>query len=294
MYYYLLSSSKKTALLWRGWFSLILLLSATCAQFGFSANGAEKKRSSMLQEDFPFQGACIEATFPRKNIAMKGLAIRTGPNATMLFDTELLRMAAGWTGDYITTHGVAFDGAHGSHPKIDGDQKFGTRQAPGWADASGSFADPRHEPFGPLPSDWCRYDGLHVVGMNVVLSYTVLGTKIHEQPSSVFVEGQVGFVRTFEIAKAKADLATVVAETESGTAEVKGLTGMIIAGTNLTSVGLVGAPSGVRLEAGEKSILLKIPKARTITRNALQPCSRANRRWLPMPKGACLAGPIQS
>ena len=47
---------------------------------------------------------------------MKGLAIRVAPEASVLFDTELLRMAAGWTGGYITTHGVAFDGAHGAHP----------------------------------------------------------------------------------------------------------------------------------------------------------------------------------
>src|SRR2546430_5836968 len=143
-----------------------------------------KKRGGMLQDDFPFQGACISANFPPKNLALKGLAIRVGNDANMLFDTDLLRMAAGWTGSYITTHGVAFDGGHGAHPKIDGAQKFGTRQAPGWADANGSFEDPRKEKFGPLPAEWCRYDGLHVVGMDVVLSYIVLGTKIHEQPSS--------------------------------------------------------------------------------------------------------------
>src|SRR5438309_340720 len=227
-----------------------------------SVHGAErKKRGGMLQEDFPFQGACVSANFPEKNVALKGLAIRLGADANMLFDTELLRMAAGWTGGYITTHGVAFDGGHGAHPKIDGDQKFGTRQAPGWADANGSFEDARQEKFGPLATDWCRYDGLHVVGMDMVLSYTVLETKIHEQPSSVTVGDQVGFVRTFETAKAKADLATVIAEGENATAEVRGLVGTITGGKGVTAVGLVGAPSGVRLEAAERArILLKIPK----------------------------------
>jgi len=57
---------------------------------------------------------------------MKGLAIRAGNGASVLFDTELLRMAAGWTGGYITTRGVVFDGEHGVHPQIDGEQKFGT------------------------------------------------------------------------------------------------------------------------------------------------------------------------
>jgi len=100
-----------------------------------------------------------------------------------------------------------------------------------------------------------------VVGMDVVLSYTVLGTKIHEQPSSITVGDQVGFVRTFETSKAKADLATVIAEVENATADVRGLVGTIADAKSVTAVGLVGAPSGVRLEAAEHSrILLKIPK----------------------------------
>ena len=35
-----------------------------------------RAKSSLLQEDFPFQGACVSAKFPTNNIAMKGLAIR--------------------------------------------------------------------------------------------------------------------------------------------------------------------------------------------------------------------------
>lgn len=234
---------------------------ALAALLLLSARAAEGKRSGMLQDDFPFQGACISANFPPKNVTMKGIAIRVGTNVNVLFDTDLLRMAAGWTGGYFTTHGVAFDGGHGAHPKIDGTQKIGTRQGPGWADANGSFDDPRKEPFGPLPASWCRWDGLHVVGMDVVLSYTVLGTKIDEQPSSVTVGNEVGFIRTFQTAKAKADLATILAEVEDGKANVSGLTATIVVGTNITKIGLVGAPSGVRLEVGERSrVLLKIPK----------------------------------
>jgi len=243
----------------RSLLSIISLLAILLVAKPF-VSAAEKKHSSLLQEDFPFQGACVTAKFPARNVAMKGLSIRVGPEANMVFDTELLRVSAGWTGGFITTHGVAFDGGHGAHPSIDGEQQFGTRQAPGWADANGTFADPRKEPFGPLPIEWCRYEGVHVIGTNVVLSYTVHGTKIDEQPSSIIVGDQVGFVRTFQTSKVKADLTTVIAEVDGGKAEVKGLTGTITAGNELTFVGLVGAPSGMRLDATERSILLKIPK----------------------------------
>ncbi len=56
---------------------------------------SQNKKSSVLQEDFPFQGAAISAKGPGKNVAMKGLAIRVANGASVLFDTELLRMVAG-------------------------------------------------------------------------------------------------------------------------------------------------------------------------------------------------------
>lgn len=257
---YLSNLFLRAALFPRKTFFTLCSVVAICASIQ-SLSAAERRRSNLLQDDFPFQAACINANFPARNIVMKGLAIRTGNDAAILFDTELLRMAAGWTGGYISAHGVAFDGGHGGHPKIEGDQKFGTRQAPGWADARGSFRDPRKEPFGPLPAHWCRYDGLYVSGMDVVLAYTVHGTRIHEQPSTVVVEKQVGFVRTFEVDDVLNDLATIIAEVENANAEVKGLVGLITAGTNVTSVGLVGAPSGVRLEVADKNrVVLKIPR----------------------------------
>lgn len=225
---------------------------------------AQKPRSGLLQEDFPFQGACISAQFPSNNIAMKGLAIRVGHSnaASVLFDTDLLRMAAGWTGGYITTKGVAFDGGHGSHPSIAGEQQFGTSQSPGWADAQGEFTDPRKEPFGPLPEDWCRWDGLYLNGPSVTLSYTVLGTKIQEQPGMSSLAGETVFIRTFQSAKAKADLIAVLAEVEGATAKLDGTTLTLTSGSNVTFIALEGAPKGVTLDvAGNSRALLKIAKA---------------------------------
>src|SRR5262245_33616083 len=199
----------------RAWRALILSVVAAALAGPSAAEAAARKvREELLQQDFPCQGACVSASFPVKNTAMKGLAIRLGNEANMLFDTELLRMAAGWTGGYIDTEGVAFDGAHGRHPAIQGTQAFGMRAMPGWADARGGFQDPRSEPFGPLPTDWCRWDGLYVNGMNVVLAYTVHGTKIYEQPSTVAADGQVGFVRTFKIQKARESLTAILCEVE--------------------------------------------------------------------------------
>jgi len=227
------------------------------------AQNQRRARPGLLQDDFPFQGACIGANFPSNNIALKGLAIRVAPDdiANMLFDTDLLRMAAGWTDGYISTRGVAFDGGHGSHPSILGEQKFGTRQIPGWANANEEFRDPRTEPFGPLPEEWCRWDGLYVNGSNVVLGYTVFGTKIYEQPGMFANAGEVAFTRTFQTKKAQANLIAALADVEGATVQAEGNTLTLAAGTNVVWFALSGATKGVTLGVADDSrAVLKIAK----------------------------------
>ncbi|MFM1768194.1 MAG: hypothetical protein RJA22_723 [Verrucomicrobiota bacterium] len=237
--------------------ALLLGLSLACV---LSLGAAERKGRAYFEENFPFQGACINAAWPSNNVAMKGLALRAGPGAHLLFDTDLLRMAAGWTGGFLTTRGVAFDGAHGAHPAIAGEQHFGTPQIPGWADAQGRFADPRQEPFGPLPKAWARWDGLHVHGSNVVLSYTVHGTKVREQPGALAAGGGTAFTRTFRVDKARADLAALLCEVPGATVEQSGQVITLTAGTNVTRVGLSDPRQG-RLSVAEGSrVLLHIPK----------------------------------
>src|SRR5215208_468705 len=107
-----------------------VVVSAVCA-FVFSvaifASFAAERRSgaNYFQEDFPFQGACISAKGPGTNVALKGFALRVGNGANMLWDTDLLRFPAGWTGGYITGNGVVYNGSHGQHPAIVGEQYFG-------------------------------------------------------------------------------------------------------------------------------------------------------------------------
>src|SRR5690349_386056 len=76
-----------------------------------------------IDQDFPFQNACIGASFPSNNIANKGIALKLGNDAFVCFDTDLLRMSAGWTGQYLNFSGVTFTGEHGNHPSIVGAQK---------------------------------------------------------------------------------------------------------------------------------------------------------------------------
>jgi hypothetical protein len=233
---------------------------------GLSSVAAER-RQNYFEEDFPVQGACISAHGPGTNVAMKGLAIRVGNGANMLWDTDLLRFAAGWTGGYISGKGVTFDGGHGSHPSIVGTQWFGTRSGPGWANARGEFADDRKEPFGPLSADWCRWDGLYVNGMNVSLAYTVLGTKVFEQPSTVASDGDVALVRNIRIGAPtvgtkRVPLALLICDVEDATVDINGNTAALKDGDQVTLVSVVDAPAGSTLQSPEPGrVVLKLGKS---------------------------------
>ena len=230
------------------------------------------KLSKLLQSDFPYTKACIGANFPANNKANKGMALIVGKNAFMCFDTDLLRWSAGWTAawketkgqtnfvGYINEEGVTFNGSHGGHPRMLGDQKFGSAQIPGWAGAAGTFKDPRKEPFGPLPKEWAKWKGDYVVGDKVVLHYTVQGATIHEQPGSVEQDGQIGFVRNILIEKSTGPLTVLVCEVETAKGTVEGLTATLTAGDKQTRASVVDAPQGSRFEVQDnKRLVLHLP-----------------------------------
>lgn len=136
----------------------------------------------------PFLTASIEVSSQPTNIAYKGIAIPVGlpthdrPSAAMLFDTDLLRYAAGWTGGFIALKGVVFDGEHWAYPRIQGETVFENPPLPGWS-LTAQFHDPREHPYGPLPRSLAHWKGLYLHGDQVVLRYTVGDTPVLELPS---------------------------------------------------------------------------------------------------------------
>ena len=133
--------------------------------------------------------------FTDRNFAYKGIAIRldSGPggvaagNAFALFDHDLMRLAAIWTGDgFIDWEDILLDDQHNVFPRIVGGLQIENPVAPGWARPStGSFDDPRFRAvdgrqFGPLPREWTHYKGLYQAGDRTVIHYTVGNAHILE------------------------------------------------------------------------------------------------------------------
>lgn len=173
----------------------------------------------------------------------KGLAIRVGPDATVCFDTELLRISAGWTGGYLK-YPAERDGIFGL-PRIDGTVRFSTRAGSlGWA-RRGVWTDPRPVPFGPLPADSGRYQGLYVHGERVVLAYSVGETDILELPG--FESG--AFTRTFQIGRSTGPLSVLLAE-----------------GEKAPGVAFSGLPPGTSLQRSAGRVELALPPTESPTR----------------------------
>ncbi|MGH7343091.1 MAG: DUF6797 domain-containing protein, partial [Candidatus Rokuibacteriota bacterium] len=133
----------------------------------------QDRESKWEQMDYgPFLTASI--SMPGGAVVPKGVVVNLG-GASVCFDTDHVRYAAGWTGGWLALQGPPFDGNRNvdvkTRPAPKGDVRWVTRPAPGWA-KDGGFRDPRAGVGGPLPADWAKWKGLYVHGDRVVFAYT--------------------------------------------------------------------------------------------------------------------------
>ncbi len=215
------------------------------------------------------------------NNANKGIAIRVddGPGGVakgaefLLFDTDTLRWAAGWTGPgFMDWNSINYNGRHVVEPAIVGDMVFTNPDAPGWSRAGNDFHDTRitgrggHR-FGPQDPGVARWLGHYVHGDQVVLQYRVGTTEVLELGAS---EGGGLFSRTLNIGPRNADLVLQVANQQGGRAWTDGdAAGFRKPRPNApdrgehsgpTVAALVGAPAAVQWVEGDGDHLrLSVP-----------------------------------
>src|SRR5882672_8177239 len=179
---------------------MIAPVAALCAILTICAQPDPKKTRVYKQAAEMDYGPCIAATVgvAKDNITPKGLVIRVDKEkpAYVLFDTELMRVSAAWTGDWLQLAGRVYADDSNDYPWFKGELRFINAVRPGFARGD-AVEDPRPAPTdGPLPADWARYGGLYLHGERVVLSYTVGTCEVLESPG--FENGSV--TRTFNLA----------------------------------------------------------------------------------------------
>lgn len=206
------------------------------------------------------------------NNANKGIAIRVdeGPGGVakgtefLLFDTDTLRWAAGWTGPgFMDWNSINYNGRHVVEPAIVGDMVFTNPDAPGWSRAGDDFRDTRitgrgGRRFGPQDRAAAHWLGHYLHGDQIVLHYRVGATEVLELGAS---EGGGLFSRTLNIGPRNADLVVQLAHQPNGRAWSDGeAAGFRMPRPNApergehsgpTIAALVGAPAAVRWVEGD-------------------------------------------
>lgn len=143
---------------------------------------------------------------------LKGLAIKLGDQAqaSVCYDTELLRMSCGWTGGFLKFNPSRFGLI--SAPVIEGQAHFHTGPRPG-VSPSENFADPRPKPlYGPLPRDFAHYEGMSLHGSRVVLRYTIGTAQILETPWAEGTDPALIFTREFEVGRCRHPVRIVLSD----------------------------------------------------------------------------------
>ncbi|MFB6273445.1 MAG: ThuA domain-containing protein, partial [Salinibacter sp.] len=237
-----------------------------------------------VEPEFPFITTTVDASgltsfMPEKNVAVRGLALQLGNGAYASFDPDLLRMSAGWTGDFVsmsTMAQVSYDRPHYKSDKIPqvlGSPIFGTGMYPGWAEGTPTFEDPRppgpnpDDPGrGPLPAERGQWNGIYVVDDKAILSYTVQGVEVREHPSSMQAGDAVGITRTFEVDPRDEALTLVASEVEeSGSVTVDSSVATLSLGTTTDSVAAIGGvhlPEGADLRViDDQYVTLRLPES---------------------------------
>lgn len=186
--------------------------------------------AGFLEPDFPFTTTTLNAgalgpMYPAPNLAVRCIVLQLENDAYACFDTDLLRVAATWTGDaysLVSMPQVSYHKAGNKTngiPEVLGAPVTATGIYPGWQGANPAFADPR--PVGPNPTEigrgpidasLGRWQGLYVHENSAVLQYEAAGTSVNEMITSATHGGQTGIMRTFRVDPHPDTLTLVVGE----------------------------------------------------------------------------------
>lgn len=205
-----------------------------------------------LMDTGPFISDTMLKFGPKGEVGvLKGIAMKVGENEEMsvVFDTELMRMVAGFEGQ-VTFAGTPWDRKHSGNTYMPEDGEaylFLNSDSPGWS-ANGDWSDPRETKNGPLPRELAKYRGLYRHGDQTVLSYTVGEVSILEMPT--LTQGKL--TRVFEMGPRSVSLQLLVDERSPKARETDSLPEV--------SHYLRGAPEGSKLEKRDDGkVVVTIP-----------------------------------
>lgn len=222
---------------------LITLLAASLAVEPGARVAAQEPNTwgPWVEPDFPFFSSILDARnagepFSKQNLTPRGLVLNLGGGAWACFDTDLLRMAAVWTGPGVSPKALAPGSYHHPSKKTPGGQFpapepegtvwLAAGPLPGWSEGREPMAfDPR-EPAptlgeigrGALPEALGRFKRVRLTQMGAVLEYQVHGVAMREWSRVSGSGGALSIERHLEAAPSQTTLTLTLGPTRDGVA----------------------------------------------------------------------------
>ncbi|WP_165788628.1 3-keto-disaccharide hydrolase [Rubritalea profundi] len=217
-----------------------------------AANEAQKFRKKIFSKRGPVIGNVLSGNDDAYdvNCAYYVNLLDDSTNVGAVFNADTFQLAGAWTnGGGAGFHGLPYQGGHGATPSWNEKLAlFAAKNQPGWANADGSFSDPRASDgqlpnLGSLPKDWAKFNGYYVADGKVVFSYSVGEASVLDSPDAVQIDATKVIVRQLELSKLSkakelyiADSKGEVAVDASGTiAKVNGTTFVASAGAKFSA-----------------------------------------------------------
>jgi hypothetical protein len=231
--------------------SVFVSISLCTASIAADSRPARKGTKWDQMDHGPFLSSHLDAQ-PKVN---KAVSINLGNGATVCFDTEMCKLALGWTGGFVRMP-TGRDGLEGMPRPDSTNIIFTTPAGPGWADADGNFSDNRPEfkgrKYGPLPKEHAKWKGIYLDGNEVVLSYTVGKAKVLERNTANGYEGSVVFTRILDVTPAGQPLTAIICEAKNASIDPFG-SAVITNGSEVVVVTRLGPGT---LELGPNNTLV--------------------------------------
>lgn len=231
------------------------------------------KKPAAIPWDAMDLGPFFSGTFKvRDQVTAKGIAIKVGTKeapVTVLFDPELLRVSAAWTGGFLTFP-RGRGGLEGTLAP-DGEVKLTTGYTQGWSRAElGDDPRPKHQ--GNLPG--VKWRGVYLHGERVVLSYAVGAQSVLELPGTAEIKGQRVFTRTINVGAGAEPLTLLLGEGAAPGAghykpetagDARVATARIENGQGIAVAAVSPLPPGATLQVAGARMLLKLPALQSAT-----------------------------
>lgn len=253
-------------------FSAVFFLSACGEDPITEVNYDEVEFAPFVEREFPFITTSLMVSYndeliPENNVVVRCIALLLGEESYACFDTDMLRWAAAWTGDFVPLETMGqvsyreFFTRNSRLPDLPAPPHVVTGLYPGWNAGEPMLSDPRpappnpnDPPWGPLSPDIGRWNGIYVTDEGAVLSYTVNDVEIHETPGSIELNEDTIFKRTFRIGQSGMELSLTAGEVPGADSSVFSAGRAEIYhpdGETVTVMILSGADNSVSLEVIE-------------------------------------------